>query len=527
MKPRQRWATKTGLVLALAGNAIGLGNFLRFPVQAAENGGGAFMIPYFFALAVIGIPLMWVECSIGRLGGKYGHGHAAGMLPIIWPHPAAKYIGAFGLFIPFTIALYYTYITSWTLAFSVFSLVGSYDGLSTRAEMGAFLAGFQGVTANRYFASVATAYLAYAATMALTLFVLLGGIAKGIERLARTAIPTLFVLGIVLVVRVLTFGTPDPSHPDWNVSAGLGFVWNPDFSRLGDARVWIAAAGQIFFTLSIGWGIIHTYVSYLREDDDIAVMGMATVGLNEFAEVVLGGTIALTAAVAFFGVAGTEDIARGGAFDLGFQAMPVIFQRIPLGHLVGALWFLLLFFAGLTSAVAMAQPMIALLEEGWQLSRQRAVAIVGGAMFLLTQPVIFFHRYGFLDEIDYWVGTICLVVFALLEVIVYAWIFGIERGYAEIARGALVRPPALFKPVTKYLTPAFLGVILLWWLVTEVPAKLAMEGVSAEARPFVFGARLLVVALAAGIFATVRAASRRWPSVERPVDEIELAEEEG
>ncbi|RMF23904.1 MAG: sodium:calcium symporter [Deltaproteobacteria bacterium] len=526
MSKRQRWATKTGLVLALAGNAIGLGNFLRFPVQAAENGGGAFMIPYFFALLVIGIPLMWVECSIGRLGGKHGHGHSAGMLPVIWNHPAAKYIGALGLFIPFTIALYYTYITSWTLAFSVFSLVGSYDGLATRADMGAFLAAFQGTTVNRHFASVATAYLAYAATMGLTMFVLLGGIAKGIERLARTAIPTLFVLGAVLVVRVLLFGTPDPAHPDWNVSAGLGFVWNPDFSRLGDARVWIAAAGQIFFTLSIGWGIIHTYVSYLRENDDIALMGMATVGLNEFAEVVLGGTIALTAAVAFFGVAGTEDIARGGAFDLGFQAMPVIFQRIPLGHGVGALWFLLLFFAGITSAVAMAQPMIALIEEGWNVSRQRAVAIVGGSMFLLTQPVIFLHRYGFLDEIDYWVGTVCLVVFALLEVVVYAWVFGIDRGWEEIRRGALVSPSPLFKPVTKYLTPAFLAVILLWWVVSEVPGKLAMEGVAPEARPAVIGARVLIVALLVAIFALVRAASRRWPDVVT-TDEIELAEEEG
>ncbi len=516
MTDRQRWATRTGLILALAGNAIGLGNFLRFPVQAAQNGGGAFMIPYFLALIVIGLPMMWMECAIGRLGGMHGHGHSAGMMTLLWNHPAAKYIGALGLFIPFTIGIYYVYITSWTLAFSVFSLVGSYDGLATRAEMGAFLAGFQGTQANEHFGSVATAYLAYVATLGMAVAVLLGGVARGIERLAKIAIPTLFVLGAFLAIRVLLFGTPDQSHPDWNVSNGLGFVWNPDLSTLRDPGVWVAAAGQIFFTLSIGWGIIHTYVSYLRENDDVALTGMSTLGVNEFAEVVLGGTIAITAAVAFFGIQATQEIARGGAFDLGFQAMPVIFQRIPAGTAVGSIWFLLLFFAGLTSAVAMAQPMVALLEEGWQLSRTRAVALVAGAFFLLTQPVIFLHRYGFLDEMDYWVGTIGLVVFALLEVIVFAWIFGIDRGWREIERGAAIRPHPIFKPMLKYATPAFLGSILLLWLWNEVPAKLALVGVPEEARPYVMAARLTIVAILAAVFMLVRKASLSWKLPDHP-----------
>ena len=255
---------------------------------------------------------------------------------------------------------------------------------------------------------------------------------------------------------------------------------------------------------------MHTYVSYLRDNDDVALTGMSTVGVNEFAEVVLGGTIAITAAVAFFGVTATREIAAGGAFDLGFQAMPVIFQQLPAGSLVGAVWFVLLFFAGLTSAVAMAQPMIALLQEGWQLSRQRAVALVGLAFFALTQPVILYHRYGFLDELDYWVGTVGLVLFGFLEVVVFAWIFGIDRGWAEIRRGALVRPPALLKPVLKYVTPLFLGGILILWVVTEVPDKLAMTGVGDEARPYVIAARVTVVAVFAAVVALVRAASRSW-----------------
>lgn len=503
--------------MALAGNAIGLGNFLRFPVQAAQNGGGAFMIPYFFALLVIGMPMMWMECAIGRYGGKHGHGHAAGMIHLLWDHPAAKYIGALGLFIPFTIGIYYIYITSWTLAFSVFSLLGSYEGLLDRASMGAFLRGFQGVESNQHFGSVACAYAAYLVTLALTLRILLGGIAEGIERLAKIAIPLLFVLGLVIAIRVLTFGAPIPAHPEWNVGAGLGFVWNPDLAALSDPGVWVAAAGQIFFSLSIGWGIIHTYASYLGPDDDVVLTGLSTAGLNEFAEVILGGTIAITAAVCFFGVAATQQIAQSGAFDLGFQAMPVIFQQLPAGGVIGALWFGLLFFAGLTSAIAMAQPMVALIEEGFGASRRQAVFGVGLAFFLLTQPVIFLQADGFLDEIDYWVGTVGLVVFALLEITVFAWIFGVDRGWAELERGALLKPPAFMRFVLKWVTPSFLLVILGLWLWNEVPDKLRMVGVPAESRMAIIGARVMVATLLAAIWVLIAKASKQW----KPAAELE------
>jgi SNF family Na+-dependent transporter len=116
----------------MAGNAIGLGNFLRFPVKAAANGGGAFMIPYFCALVFLGIPLMWVEWTMGRHGGIHGHGTTPGMFALMWKHPAAKYIGALGISLPFTIVIYYNFIESWTLGFAWFSGTGKYFGLTTR-----------------------------------------------------------------------------------------------------------------------------------------------------------------------------------------------------------------------------------------------------------------------------------------------------------------------------------------------------------------------------------------------------------
>jgi SNF family Na+-dependent transporter len=130
MSERERWATRIGLILAAAGNAVGLGNFLRFPVQAAQNGGGAFMIPYFIAFLLLGIPLMWVEWTIGRYGGKYNHGHLPGMFDVIWRNPIAKYVGVLGLFVSAIIMVYYCYIESWTLAFSFFSITKTYFGMT-------------------------------------------------------------------------------------------------------------------------------------------------------------------------------------------------------------------------------------------------------------------------------------------------------------------------------------------------------------------------------------------------------------
>ena len=152
MNNREHWSTRIGLILAIAGSAIGLGNFLRFPVQAASYGGGAFMIPYFVALILLGLPLMWVEWAMGRFGGA-----------------------------------------------------------------------------------------------------------------------------------------PDPAHPDRNVLNGLAFLWNPNFKELGNPGMWLAAAGQVFFTLSVGFGVIVTYASYLRKHDDIALSGLTTATTNEFSEVILGG----------------------------------------------------------------------------------------------------------------------------------------------------------------------------------------------------------------------------------------------
>lgn len=192
-------------------------------------------------------------------------------------------------------------------------------------------------------------------------------------------------------------------HPDCNPLKGLAFLWEPKFSKLFDLNIWLAAAGQMFFTLSLGMGAMLTYASYLREHDDIALSGLTTATTNEFAEVILGSSIAIPAAVVFFGVANTEIIAREGAYHLGFVSMPAVFSFIPLGNVFGFLWFALLFFAGITSIVALTQPAIAFLEEEFCMEKKKAVWCVGGFLFISGHIPIFMR--GTLDELDFWAGT--------------------------------------------------------------------------------------------------------------------------
>ncbi len=500
---REAWASRLGLILAMAGNAIGLGNFLRFPVQAAQNGGGAFMIPYFVALLLLGIPLMWVEWAIGRRGGQFGYGTSAGAFGALMKTKSsakfANYLGALGISIPLAFAIYYNYIESWTLAYSVFSVTGSYFGISDTASMTSFLRSFQGLEVSEHFSGLGTAFVFFFITLALNVWVLSQSVAQGIERLAKIAMPTLFVFALILVARVFTLGTPDPNVPENSVYNGFGYLWNPDFSQITHARSWLAAAGQIFFTLSIGTGSILTYASYMKRKDDLALTGLTTSITNEFAEVICGGSIAIPVAVAFFGIAGTTEIAQGGSFNLGFMAMPIIFQKLSnvqvLGQILGMMWFVLLFFAGITSSVALCSPAMSFLQDQMKMTRKQAALVVGAILLVCGLPVVLFLGHGFLDEMDFWAGTFGLVVFAMIEVILFGWVFGIKRAWAEINEGADIKIPKVFRFIIQYVTPIYLIGLLFAWGVQDGLPVLLMEGKPAADIPYLWGARLMMVGL--------------------------------
>ncbi len=508
----ENWGSRIGLILAMAGNAVGLGNFLRFPSQAANNGGGSFMIAYFTAFLLLGIPLMWVEWGIGRHGGRYRKGHVPGMFAALWKHPAAKYIGVIGLTVPLVVMIYYTYIESWTLAFTVFSATRDYFGNSTQESMVTYLQSYQ-MIGDSTVHGMWKPFAFFFVTLFINIWVVSRGISAGIEKLAKIGMPILFVFAAVLAVVVLTMDplTPGGASP----LDGLNFIYNPDYSQLARPGLWLAAAGQIFFTLSVGMGTLQAYASYLTKNDDIALSGLATAATNETAEVVLGGSIAIPAAVVFFGVAGAMQVASSGSFNIGFATMPVVFQQLPFGQWLGVMWFGLLFFAGITSSVAMATPIVAFFREEFGIRRETVAWGLGAVVLVFGLLQILWLQHGMLDEWDYWGGTFGLVVFASIEVVLFMWVFKPERAWASLHEGADIRIPRIFKFIMTYVTPLYLFTILAWWGVSDAYPILTMAKTPGGAVPnpadvpYINASRAILAAIVVTFVILVRMAWKR------------------
>ncbi len=519
------WSSRVGLILAMAGSAVGLGNFLRFPGQAAANGGGSFMIAYFTAFVLLGIPLMWTEWAIGRNGGRHRKGHLPGMFAALWWHPAAKYLGVLGLVIPLILLCYYTVIESWTLAFTWFSITGDYQDQRTPEAMAAYLRSYQSLGDS----AVHQPWVPFAfffVTLGLNVWILSKGISGGVEKLARIGMPILFVFAVVLAVSVFLIPTGENG-----VSAvqGLQFIYEPDFSQLGNASVWLAAAGQIFFTLSVGVGTLQCYASYLSTRDDIALSGLATAATNETAEVVLGASIAIPAAVAFFGVSGAMAVAQSGTFNIGFVTMPLVFQQMPFGRVLGAMWFGLLFFAGLTSSAAMATPILAFFREEFGFRRETVSWIVGGVALVFGLLTILLFEHNFLWEWDFWAGTFGLAVMAVIEVVIFMWVFGPENAWRSLHQGADIRIPRVFRFVMTYVTPLYLMVVLVAWGWQDALPILTLSrsplggSVPAESEPFVHVARFLILGFVVFFAVMIRLAWSRNRYDER--DGFEVVED--
>lgn len=470
-KVEEVWGSRLGVIMAVAGSAVGLGNFLRFPGQAAQYGGDAFMVAYFISLLVVGIPICWVEWALGRQGGLYGFHSTSGILHSLMRHPSAKFLGVLGFVVPVTIYMYYVYVEAWCLGYAVNALAGnlSESGMNYGAFFGEFTgASADGVAVTFGFNDVGTFLLI---VFALNFFFIYRGIAKGIEIVCKIALPALILFALVILVRVLTLGTPDPALPEQNVLNGLGFLWNPGnvIEGLSNPQLWLAAAGQIFFSLSVGFGVIITYASYLRQNDDIVLSGLTATAANEFCEVGLGGLITVPAAFVFLGAAGTAAAVSVGSFGLGFNVLPEVFARMPGGQFFASIFFLLLFLAAVTSSLSMLQPGIAFLEETLKIGRKASVAVLGLVTAIGTMLVWYFSKdLKALDTLDFWVGTLMLFVQATILIIVFGWVVGIDKGWQLAHQGAQISIPKPFKFVIKYVTPGFLLVIFVLFTLRNV-----------------------------------------------------------
>jgi len=454
---KESWGSRVGLILAMAGNAVGLGNFLRFPVQAVQNGGGAFIIPYLVCFLVMGIPLLWIEWSMGRFGGKFGHHSTPFILDTMHKNRLWKYIGVFGIWTNIAVAAYYCYLESWTLSYVFHSLGGTFNGLDQNG-----VADFFNHYVNLDTSTTGIPYepiVFFVICLLLNTWILSQGLAAGVERVAKVGMPLLIIFGIFLAYKGFTI-TAGENGAINDSSVGLNFLWTPDYTQLWSPSVWLAAAGQIFFTLSVGMGTIHCYASYVRSKDDIALNAMSAGWMNEFVEVVLGGAILIPISIGYLGIDRVTELVQLGGLGLGFKTLPYLFfQWGPvLGAVAGVMWFGLLFFAGITSSLAMGTPWIGFLQDEFNWRRKPAAWSFGMIVLLLGMPTVLFFNYGVFDEYDYWAGTVSLVVFALLESVLFAWVFGMDKGWREITSGADIQVPAVYRFIIKFITP----LLLLW-----------------------------------------------------------------
>jgi SNF family Na+-dependent transporter len=402
---------------------------------------------------------------------------------------SAGYLGCLGLFAALVIASYYTYVSSWGLGYSLFSAFGTYFGRDSSAFLYEYTGG------SLFYVS----YAFYIIVVIIVSLILVKGISRGIEKMVKIAMPLLLIFAAILTVRVLTLG---PGA--WE---GLAYIWRPNWELLSNWNVWLMAAGQIFFTLSLGQAEIPAYASYMGKDDDVAQGPVIQTLLNEICEIVFGGCIAIPAIFFFFGSIST-DMTEG--YNLAFIAMPKVMEFMPGGRAFGVVWFLLLFIAGFTTIVSLLQPFISFLQDEFRISRTKSVTITIALVFLFSNLPVFFYHQGVFDDMDFWAGSLLLVIVSLLEVILFSLSFGADGGMEELNRGGKIRLPKGVFYIIKYVTPGFLIFLLIGWLATSAPQYLSLSNV------YVWTGRIAMVALFALLEAFVYMADIR--GYRRPSD---------
>jgi len=381
---------------------------------------------------------------------------------------------------------YYNQLIGWTLGYAFLSATGGYSDMSvTTAQF-----------FTNYIQNPVYVFSFWILTVAILGLAVTRGIEKGIESWAKIMMPALYIFGFILIYKTLTIGSP--VNPDWSAIKGLDYLWTPRWGDLSFKGA-LAAAGQIFFTLSLGMGIIQNYASYLKQDDDIVASAMTTVSLNEFAEVILGGSIAIPITYAFMGVKG---LASG--VGLSFISLPNIFRVMDGGRVLGTLWFMILFFAGFTSAIAMYNYLVTILEEGMGMAKKKASLLVFVGYLIVGLPVALepiltkTAELAYFTELDNWVGTYLLVVMGLIEIIVAGWLMK-DSPLDIMNHGSFWKAPKwMYTVMIRIVTPATIIIILFGSTVSYIQEgyfKMVPDFVAKtpELIPWVNGARIVIL----------------------------------
>lgn len=412
---REEWTGQVGFILAAVGSAVGLGNIWRFPGVAYENGGGAFLVPYLVALVTAGIPILFLDYAIGhrfrgaaptafrRLGGKGGR----------W----LESLGWFQVTIAFVIGLYYTAVVAWALSFFVFSFDLRWGDDPAGFFFGDYLrVGDPGIS----FDFVPSVLIPLAIVWLAAIVVLALGVARGLQRVNVVFLPLLVVAFLILVVRALFLdGAAD----------GLNALFTPNWAALADPNVWIAAYSQIFFSLSIAFGIMVTYASYRRRRSNLTGPGLVVAFANSSFEILAGiGVFATLGFLAFQQGVAVGELEGIAGVGLSFVTFPAIVAQMPGGPVFGVLFFGSLTMAGFTSLISVLQVVSAAIQEKFSISR-RAAATGLGIVSAVLSILLFSTTTGILalDVTDNWANNIGIVLSAVLTTILVIWVFGKGR----------------------------------------------------------------------------------------------------
>ncbi len=454
-QPREQWATRAGFLLAAIGSAIGLGNIWRFPYIAYDNGGGAFLVPYLVALLTAGIPLLIFEYTVGhRFRGSPPRSFRRLSRP-------AEAIGWWQVAICFVIATYYAVIIAWAVRFVGFSI-----GQQWGDDPDAFLfEDFLQVADEPGMISSFVAGVAWPliGVWVVTLAILALGIRRGIEQANKVFIPLLVVLFVILVVRALFLP---------GAGVGLDALFAPDWSAITDGGVWIAAYGQIFFSLSIGFGIMITYASYLRRRSDLTGTAMVAGFANSSFEILAGiGVFATLGFMAVTSGIAVNEVATQG-IGLAFVAFPEIISNLSGGAtLFGVLFFGSLVVAGISSLISIVQVLVSAVQDRTDMSRVPAVLSVGGAT-ALASILLFPTSEGLylLDAADHFINQYGIALAGLVAVVTVAWLLRkLRMLQAHANQSSTVHLGQWWRITLGVITPLMLG----WMMWDSLRAEFA------------------------------------------------------
>ncbi len=442
MAKRDGFGSSFGVLVAMAGSAVGLGNLWRFPYLVGTNGGAAFIIIYLFFVLLLALPIMYAEFIIGRRS----QANVFGAYKALAPNTKWGYVGIIFLMASVTIISFYSVVGGWTIDYLFKALTLQFDSSDPQVLSGMF---------NKVVTSDIEPVCFMLIFLGATAFILLSGVKEGIEKYAKVMMPLLFLIVLFIAVRAVTLP---------GAGAGLEFLFKPDFSKV-TAGTFLAALGQAFFSLSVGAGTIMTYASYVAKRESIIGLSVQT-ALSDTLFAIIAG-LAIMPAVFAFG------ISPGEGPGLVFITLPNIFAQLPFGYVLAIIFFLALFIAAITSSISMVEVIVAYLNEEFGIGRRWAILLsmtviaIFGTLCSLSQGALKeFTIFGnnIFDCFDKFSANILLPLGGLSAVIFVGWRMAKSDCVDEITSGGVRKYPAFVVNFIylsiKYLAPLVVAVVL-------------------------------------------------------------------